>query len=238
MLALDAVRKRYDGQHRDAVAGVSLSIAAGEFVALMGPSGCGKSTLLHLCGAMDRPTAGRVTLDGDDLSRLDDDALTRTRRTRIGFVFQFFNLLPTLTLAENIALPLLLAGRGPGDADRLARTTGERMGLASRLAAYPSQVSGGEMQRAAIARAIVHEPAVLIADEPTGNLDSVNGRLVLDLLQDLNRSLGLTVVMATHDPEIAAGASRIVHLRDGVVHADERTGAAPSAGVGTGQAVR
>jgi putative ABC transport system ATP-binding protein len=187
---------------------------------------------------MDRPTAGRVTLDGDDLSRLDDDALTRTRRTRIGFVFQFFNLLPTLTLAENIALPLLLGGRGPADADRIARKTGERMGLASRLAAYPSQVSGGEMQRAAIARAIVHEPAVLIADEPTGNLDSVNGRLVLDLLQDLNRSLGLTVVMATHDPEIAAGASRIVHLRDGVVHADERTGAVPSPGVGTGQAAR
>jgi putative ABC transport system ATP-binding protein len=215
MLSLDAVRKRYDGQDRDAVAGVSLDIHVGEFVALMGPSGCGKSTLLHLCGAMDRPTAGRITLGGDDLSRLDDEALTLTRRMRIGFVFQFFNLLPTLTLAENIALPLLLAGRTPADADRAARDAGERMGLTPRLAAYPAQVSGGEMQRAAIARAIIHRPLVLIADEPTGNLDSTNGRLVLDLLQGLNQTLGLTIVMATHASEIAAGASRIVRLRDG-----------------------
>lgn len=217
MLDLDAVRKRYDGQHRDAVAGVSLSIAPGEFVALMGPSGCGKSTLLHLCGAMDRPTAGRIRLGDDDLSQLDDHALTLTRRTRIGFVFQFFNLLPTLTLAENIALPLVLAGRAPAAADRAARAVGERMGLASRLDGYPAQVSGGELQRAAIGRAIVHEPQVLIADEPTGNLDSTNGRLVLELLQTLNRDLGLTIVMATHASEIAAGAGRIVRLRDGLV---------------------
>jgi len=220
MLVLDAVRKRYDGQHRDAVAGVSLTIAPGEFVALMGPSGCGKSTLLHLCGAMDRPTAGRVTFDGDDLSRLDDHQLTLTRRTRLGFVFQFFNLLPTLTLAENIALPLVLAGRPPHEADRAAREAGERMGLADRLDGYPAQVSGGEMQRAAIARAIVHAPKTLIADEPTGNLDSTNGQRVLALLQDLNRSLGLTIVMATHAPDIAAGASRTIRMRDGVVDAE------------------
>ena len=215
MLSLDAVRKRYDGQDRDAVADVTLDIRPGEFVALMGPSGCGKSTLLHLCGAMDRPTSGRVVLGDADLSRLDDSALTLTRRRHIGFVFQFFNLLPTLTLVENIALPLLLAGRAPSAATRAARAVGERMGLTARLDAYPSQVSGGEMQRAAIARAIVHDPLVLIADEPTGNLDSANGRLVLDLLQDLNRSLGLTIVMATHAADIAAGASRIVLLRDG-----------------------
>lgn len=217
MVSLEGVRKRYDGQERDAVAGVSLHIAAGELLALMGPSGCGKSTLLHLCGAMDRPTAGRVTLDGRDLSRLDDAALTLTRRRQVGFVFQFFNLLPTLTLAENVALPLLLSGGTPRMADAAAREIGERMGLTSRLDAYPAQVSGGEMQRAAIARAIVHRPRVLIADEPTGNLDSDNGRMVLDLLRTLNQDLGLTIVMATHAPDIAAGANRVVHLRDGQV---------------------
>jgi len=215
MLLLEGVRKRYDGQHRDAVAGISLHVAPGEMVALMGPSGCGKSTLLHLCGAMDRPTAGRVALDGDDLSRLDDAALTLTRRHRVGFVFQFFNLLPTLTLAENIALPLVLAGRSPGDARTAAREAADRMGITPRLDAYPAHVSGGEMQRAAIARAIVHRPRVLIADEPTGNLDSANGLTVLHLLQTLNSDLGLTVVMATHASEIAAGARRVVHLRDG-----------------------
>lgn len=225
MLLLDGIRKRYDGQQRDAVAGVSLHVAAGEFVALMGPSGCGKSTLLHLCGAMDRPTAGRIVLDGDDLSRLDDAALTLTRRHRVGFVFQFFNLLPTLTLAENIALPLVLAGRAPADARAAARNAADRMGITPRLDAYPAQVSGGEMQRAAIARAIVHGPRVLIADEPTGNLDSANGQTVLHLLQTLNRDLGLTVVLATHAPDIAAGASRVVHMRDGRI----AEGAAPAA---------
>jgi putative ABC transport system ATP-binding protein len=225
MLLLDGIRKRYDGQQRDAVAGVSLHVAAGEFLALMGPSGCGKSTLLHLCGAMDRPTAGRIVLDGDDLSRLDDAALTLTRRHRVGFVFQFFNLLPTLTLAENIALPLVLAGRAPADARAAARNAADRMGITPRLDAYPAQVSGGEMQRAAIARAIVHGPRVLIADEPTGNLDSANGQTVLHLLQTLNRDLGLTVVLATHAPDIAAGASRVVHMRDGRI----AEGAAPAA---------
>ena len=215
MLCLEDVRKRYPGQPHEAVAGVSLSVSAGDFVALMGPSGCGKSTLLHLCGAMDRPTAGRVVLAGDDLTTLDDEALTMVRRTRVGFVFQFFNLLPTLTLAENIALPLLLGGATPADATRAARVAGARMGIETRLDAYPAQASGGELQRAAIARAVVHEPVLLIADEPTGNLDSGNGRLVLDLLHDLNRDSGLTIVLATHDAGIAAGASRVIHLRDG-----------------------
>ncbi len=215
MLHLDDIRKRYPDQPRDAVAGVSFTVAAGDFVALMGPSGCGKSTLLHICGAMDRPTAGRVVLAGDDLTTLADEALTLTRRTRIGFVFQFFNLLPTLTLAENIALPLLLAGRRPADAAQAARDAGARMGIDARLGAYPAQVSGGELQRAAIARAVVHEPLLLIADEPTGNLDSANGGLVLELLHALNRDHGLTIVLATHDSTIAAGATRIIHLRDG-----------------------
>jgi putative ABC transport system ATP-binding protein len=216
MLTVENVTKRYTGQDRDAVAAVSFVAAPGEFVALMGPSGCGKSTLLHLCGAMDRPDRGRILLGQTDLARMGDDQLTLVRRQRIGFVFQFFNLLPTLTLVENIALPLLLAGAAPAEATRKARDLGDRVGLSARLDAYPAQVSGGEMQRAAIARAIVHEPAVLIADEPTGNLDTGNGTRVLGLLKDLNASMALTILLATHAPEIAAAAHRTLHMRDGV----------------------
>ncbi len=216
MLTVANVTKRYAGQERDAVADVSFVAAPGEFVALVGPSGCGKSTLLHLCGAMDRPDSGRILLGDQDLARLTDDALTRMRRQRIGFVFQFFNLLPTLTLAENIALPLLLAGTAPASAASSARALGDRVGLSSRLDAYPAQVSGGEMQRAAIARAVIHKPTVLIADEPTGNLDSGNGARVLALLEELNASLSLTILLATHAPDIAAAAHRTLHMRDGV----------------------
>lgn len=216
MLSVVDVTKRYPGQERDAVSSVSFVAAAGEFVALMGPSGCGKSTLLHLCGAMDRPDRGQIWLGDLDLGALSDDALTLVRRRRLGFVFQFFNLLPTLTLAENIALPLLLDGQRPSDADRKARALGDRVGLASRLHAYPAEVSGGEMQRAAIARAVIHEPAVLIADEPTGNLDSGNGARVLELLQQLHASSGMTILLATHAPEIAAAANRVLRMRDGI----------------------
>jgi putative ABC transport system ATP-binding protein len=215
MLTVSNVTRRYPGQDVDAVKAASFVAAAGEFVALMGPSGCGKSTLLHLCGAMDRPDHGQILLGGVDLARLDDDQLTLIRRERIGFVFQFFNLLPTLTLVENIALPLLLTGVSPAEATRRAAVVGDRVGLSSRLAAYPAHVSGGEMQRAAIARAIVHAPAVLIADEPTGNLDSGNGTRVLELLQELNASLQLTILLATHAPEIAQAAHRTLHMRDG-----------------------
>jgi len=215
MLTVSEVSKRYEGQERDAVASVSFTAAPGEFIALMGPSGCGKSTLLHLCGAMDRPGAGRILLDGTDLATLTDDQLTLVRRERIGFVFQFFNLLPTLTLAENIALPLLLAGSAPANATDRVRALGERVGLTARLDAYPAQVSGGEMQRAAIARAIIHEPRLLIADEPTGNLDSANGSRVVGLLQELNASLGLTILLATHAVDIAAAAHRTLRMRDG-----------------------
>ena len=225
MLTVTDVTKRYEGQDRDAVSGVSFVAAAGEFVALMGPSGCGKSTLLHLCGAMDRPDAGRIHLGSTDIAGLTDEALTRVRRQRIGFVFQFFNLLPTLTLAENIALPLLLDGVTPAEATRKARALGDRVGLTARLQAYPSQVSGGEMQRAAIARAIVHGPAVLIADEPTGNLDSGNGTRVLQLLTELNSSMALTILLATHAPEIAAAAHRTLHMRDGRFVASPEHGA-------------
>ena len=198
-----------------ALGGVSLALEPGEFVALMGPSGCGKSTLLHLCGAMDRPSSGTVTFEGRDLASLSDDELTKVRRERIGFVFQFFNLLPTLTLADNIALPCLLSGLAGAEADRRAARLAERVGIAHRLRHYPQQVSGGEMQRAAIARALVHDPGLLVADEPTGNLDSDNGRLVLALLAELNRETGITVLLATHAAEVAAAASTVRRMRDG-----------------------
>jgi putative ABC transport system ATP-binding protein len=198
-----------------ALAGVSFELEPGDFVALMGPSGCGKSSLLHLCGAMDRPSAGRIAFEGRDLSTLSDDDLTRVRRDRIGFVFQFFNLLPMLTLADNIALPCLLGGMRTSKAEARATLLAERVGIVDRLHHYPQQVSGGEMQRAAIARALVHEPSLLIADEPTGNLDSDNGKRMLALLSDFNRDMGVTILLATHAAEVAAAARRVQRMRDG-----------------------
>ncbi len=198
-----------------ALDGVSFSLDAGDFVALMGPSGCGKSTLLHLCGAMDRPTSGTVHLEGRALHDLPDDELTRLRRDRIGFVFQFFNLLPTLTLGDNIALPCLLGGMPARDAETRAARLAERVGIDHRFGHYPQEVSGGEMQRAAIARALAHEPALLVADEPTGNLDSENGARVLALLAELNRDLGVTILLATHAQEVAAATRRVLRMKDG-----------------------
>jgi putative ABC transport system ATP-binding protein len=207
-----------------ALADVNLTVAASEFVAIVGPSGCGKSTLLHLCGAMDRPTSGRLTLDGERLDTMPEEALTRLRRGRVGFVFQFFQLLPTLTLAENIALPLLLAGTSAREAIGRAGVLAERVGVSHRLDHLPQQLSGGEMQRAAIARAVVHSPILLVADEPTGNLDSANGLRVLELLQTMNRESGVTLLLATHAADIAAAADRIVSLRDGRVERTRETG--------------
>ena len=198
-----------------ALRGVSLALEPGDFVALTGPSGCGKSTLLHLCGAMDRPSAGRLTIEGRNIGTLDDDALTRLRRDRIGFVFQFFNLLPTLTIGDNIALPCLLAGLPAKTAESRAADLAARVGIGHRMKHFPQQVSGGEAQRAAIARALVHQPALLIADEPTGNLDSANGATVLALLAELNRDLGVTMLLATHAAEVAAAAGRTLRMRDG-----------------------
>jgi putative ABC transport system ATP-binding protein len=225
LLTAEHLRKTYlvGDSPVDAVRDVSLSIHPGEFVAIVGPSGCGKSTFLHLCGGMDRPSGGTVALEGARLDALDDEALTRVRRERVGFVFQFFHLLPTLTLGENIALPLLLAGTGTRESERRARELAARVGVGHRLSHFPQQLSGGEQQRAAIARAVIHRPALLVADEPTGNLDSENGVRVLDLLAELNGRDGLTVLLATHSPELAAAAGRVVHLRDGlVVRIDER----------------
>jgi putative ABC transport system ATP-binding protein len=166
---------------------------------------------------MERPSAGRIWLDGSRLDTLPDDGLTRVRRERLGFVFQFFNLLPTLSLVENIALPLLLAGRARDASLERARRWATELGLASRLDHRPTQLSGGEMQRAAIARAVVHDPALVIADEPTGNLDSANGARILDALVRLNRDRGLTLLLATHAAEVAAAADRVVYMRDGQV---------------------
>jgi len=221
LLVADNLRKTYTGGEATvtALSGVSFSLQSGDFVAVVGPSGCGKSTLLHLCGAMDRPSAGRLVFEERDLALLDD--LTRLRRERVGFVFQFFNLLPTLTLADNIALPRLLAGVSPKEAEASAAAMAARVGIADRLRHYPAQVSGGEMQRAAIARALAHRPALLIADEPTGNLDSENGARVLALLEELNRETGVTILLATHAPEVTAAASRVLRMRDGKLEGAE-----------------
>jgi putative ABC transport system ATP-binding protein len=194
---------------------VSFQLAPGDFVALMGPSGCGKSTLLHLCGAMDQPSAGQVRFEGKDLVTLSDDELTRLRRERVGFVFQFFNLLPTLTLGDNIMLPCLLGGMRASDAEARAKRSADHVAISHRWKHYPQQLSGGEMQRAAIARALVHEPALLVADEPTGNLDSENGERVMALLRDLNRDMGVTILLATHAADVAATAARVQRMRDG-----------------------
>ncbi len=217
LLAASDLQKIYDtGEARvTALAGVSFEVAAGDFVALMGPSGCGKSTLLHLCGAMDRPSSGSLRLNDRDLSAMGDDELTRVRREQVGFVFQFFNLLPTLTVSDNIALPCLLSGMKEPEAERRARALAERVGIAHRLAHYPQQISGGEMQRTAIARALVHQPALLVADEPTGNLDSENGANVLALIAGLNKELGVTVLLATHAADVAGAASRVLKMKDG-----------------------
>lgn len=207
-----------------AVEGVSLTIGAGEFVAIMGKSGSGKSTLLHLMSGLQRPTAGRVELLGQNLAALGDDALTLLRRHRLGFVFQFFNLLPTLTAAENVALPLLMAKVPAREAERRARTALEQVGLVDRLHHRPDELSGGQMQRVAIARALVTEPPVLFADEPTGNLDTVAGEEILGLLKQMQTERGQTILMVTHDPKAAAYGDRLITMRDGRVIEDLRTG--------------
>ena len=195
---------------------VNISIAPNDFVAIMGPSGCGKSTLLHLLGGLDAPTAGRVLLDGTDLSALNDTALTLLRRQRIGFVFQFFNLIPVLTVLENVMLPLVLDGK-QAQANTKAREWLERVGLKDQMARRPTQLSGGQQQRVALARALVTEPSLILADEPTGNLDSRAADEMLHLLRRAVDEWGRTVVMVTHDARMAAYAGRIIFLKDGKV---------------------
>lgn len=197
----------------EALAGVDLALPAGRFTAVMGPSGSGKSTLMHLLAGLDRPTSGSIVLEGVDLTALDEEELTRLRRDRVGFVFQFFNLVPVLSARENILLPLEIAGREPDRA--WFETIVDTVGLCDRLDHRPSELSGGQQQRVAVARALVARPAVVFADEPTGNLDSRASQEVLALLRRAVDEFGQTVVMVTHDPAAAAWADRLVLLRDG-----------------------
>jgi putative ABC transport system ATP-binding protein len=217
MIRLVKVSKVYNGAagRVAALVGVSLEVAAGEFVALMGPSGCGKSTLLHLVAAVDVPTSGEVWVDGQHLTRLTDAALSRFRRDRVGTVYQFYNLLPTLSSWENVALPAILAGISPREARERALAWLKRVAMARRAEHWPHELSGGEMQRVAVARALINRPAVLLADEPTGNLDSVAGRELLQLLAELNAEHRVTILLATHSGDAAATAVRTLYLKDG-----------------------
>jgi putative ABC transport system ATP-binding protein len=226
IVAATDVRRRYGHGETavDALDGVTIGVPADSFAAIMGPSGSGKSTLLHVLAGLDRPTSGSILLGGVELANLDDKALTELRRDKIGFVFQTFNLLPVLTAEENVVLPLKLAGRDP-DREWVERLL-ETVNLGDRRTHRPSELSGGQQQRVAVARALVTKPAVIFADEPTGNLDSKSSQDVLDLLRRAVDDLGQTVVMVTHDPRAAAIADRIVVLADGKVVHDGEAGTA------------
>ena len=219
MIRLINVDKIYKQGNKEvtALAGISLDIPKGQFAVIMGPSGSGKSTLLHLMGGLDRPTHGEVLVEGRILSQMPDDEVTLFRRTKIGFVFQFFNLLPTLTAWENVMLPLILDGQPSVDANHRVEELLGQVGLAARRDHLPEELSGGEIQRIAIARALVFNPAILLADEPTGNLDSKTGEAILELMRSINREQGCTLVMVTHNLKAAECGDRIVQLTDGVV---------------------
>jgi putative ABC transport system ATP-binding protein len=201
----------------EALRGVSLSVAKGEFLAIMGTSGSGKTTMLHLLGGLDQPTSGEVIIDGVNISRLDDEHATLTRREKTGFVFQFFNLIPLLNVAENVALPFLIAGDALGEHRERVDELLELVGLADKAGLRPDQLSAGEQQRVALARALAPSPAILLADEPTGNLDYTTGSEILDLLWDSCERLGQTIVLVTHDARAAAYADRVLVVRDGEI---------------------
>jgi putative ABC transport system ATP-binding protein len=228
VLSLRDVTKTIDtGTHRvEILRGISFDVHKGEYVAVMGASGSGKSTLLGLVAGLDTPTSGSIRIEGEEISRLDEDRLAVLRGRKIGFVFQSYQLIPTLTAEENVLLPAELAGEDLAPAQQRARELLKTVGLEQRLDHYPVQLSGGEQQRVALARAFVRKPPLLLADEPTGNLDSVNGRQVLELMLSMNRSEGATLLLVTHDRELAAHASRIITLRDGRILSDERRAAA------------
>jgi putative ABC transport system ATP-binding protein len=221
IVELDRVTKEY-GSNVHALRDVSLRVESGERVAIMGPSGSGKSTLLNLACALDEPTRGVVKVDGLSLSKLDDDARTRLRRERIGMIFQTFNLLATLTALENTCLPLRLQGLGRRESEIRGRAMLNRVGLGDRLTHVPDALSGGERQRVAIARALVFDPVLLLADEPTGNLDSSTGEQILALLDELNRDLGATILLVTHNEAAVAHCDRVLTLRDGSIVREER----------------
>jgi putative ABC transport system ATP-binding protein len=202
---------------------VQLTIEAGEYVSIMGPSGSGKSTLLHILGCLDRPTAGSYRIAGQETANVTENELSRLRRYQIGFVFQFFHLVPRLTASGNVELPMIFAGIAPDERRRRAQQALEVVGLSPRAGHRPDQLSGGEQQRVAIARAVVMEPALLLADEPTGNLDSASGREVITLMETMNQR-GLTLIVVTHDPKTAERARRSIRLSDGRIVSDEKTG--------------
>jgi len=223
MISLTHVSKVFEGKRKaTALENIDLHIEKGQVVSIMGPSGSGKSTLLNLIGGLDRPTAGEIRIDGENLSELSDDDLTRVRRDKIGFVFQFFNLLPTLNCLENVALPLHLRKWPRKKIEDRAKELLDLVQLSHRLEHLPDELSGGERQRVAIARALSVYPPILLADEPTGNLDTKTGQDILKLIDDLHARLGSTVLIVTHDAEVAEGCSRTVALRDGHIVEDRR----------------
>ena len=220
IIAIRDLRKTFRSGEVDvhALRGVDLSVAHGEFLAIVGPSGSGKSTLFNILGGLTPPTSGTVVIDGQDLMQLSDSGRTNLRKKTVGFVFQKYNLLPTLTVADNIEIARDIAGI-TGPMDQQFRDVLDTLGIANKMDRKPRQLSGGEQQRVAIARSVVNRPAILLADEPTGNLDTENSTAVLDLMRSLNKKLGQTILMITHNPEAAAFADRIVHMRDGHLHA-------------------
>jgi len=223
VILLRGVSKTFEGKRKvTALEGIDLSIAKGEMASLVGPSGSGKSTMLNLIGGLDRPTQGEVELDGHPLSKLSDDELTRVRRDKIGFIFQFFNLLPTLSCLENVSLPLHLRGWPRKKVEERARELLDMVRLGARVDHLPDELSGGERQRVAIARALSIYPPILLADEPTGNLDTHTGVEILKLMHDLHDRLGATVLVVTHDKTVAESCPRTIQLRDGRVFADMR----------------
>jgi putative ABC transport system ATP-binding protein len=223
IVSVKGLNKRYElgkDNYVDALRGASVNIGAGEMVAIMGPSGCGKSTMLHMMGCLDTPDSGEIWLNGRRVDDMSTRATTKLLREEIGFIFQGFNLVPTLTAVDNVALAAQYAGKSRREAQKMAHEALAAVGLADRAGHRPAELSGGQQQRAAIARALVNRPAVIMGDEPTGNLDSASSAEVIDMMREINLLTGTTFVLVTHDPDVAAACDRVIHMRDGVVTDD------------------